>query len=88
MIGKLRPHPIEVTARNRRPSGEILARPVLGTTVMMSGIPDTSTQLRSPNHSYREIAAAQTGNAFYRADIARRVASGFFQLKKAIRGSS
>jgi hypothetical protein len=35
MIGKLRPHPIEVTARNKRPSGAILARPVSGTTVMV-----------------------------------------------------
>ena len=34
MIGKFSPHPIEATARKRRPSGEIRARPVVETAGM------------------------------------------------------
>jgi hypothetical protein len=34
MIGKLRPQPIDVTARNIRPSGAMLALTVFGITVM------------------------------------------------------
>src|SRR5690349_30392 len=56
MIGKLSPQPIDVTARNARPAGEIRFRPILGTAVMM----DWNIRYRelfSRKHSYRGTAA-------------------------------
>jgi hypothetical protein len=68
MIGKLRPQPIEVTARSARPSGDIRLRPMFRTAFMMRWN-IRYKELSSQKHSYRETAATQTDNASYRAEV-------------------